>query len=84
MRKPRFSNSRNETDATPLPTKEEKSDISLAKAIKRISLAMDELTKTGLNRDAVVVLLAEDTGIGKRTLNKVFDSLNELATRYTT
>lgn len=50
----------------------------LAEAITKISEAMRELTASGLNRDAIVVLLAAKTGVSKRDINTVLDGLNRL------
>jgi len=50
----------------------------LAEAIVKISEAMQQLTASGLNRDAVVVLLAAKTGVTKKDINAVLDGLNRL------
>lgn len=43
-----------------------------------------KLNKAGLNRDAIVVLLCDSTGLPKRTITTVLDALAELKTRYGT
>lgn len=50
----------------------------LAEAIVKISEAMQQLTSSGLNRDAIVVLLAAKTGVTKKDINAVLDGLNRL------
>ena len=55
----------------------------LATAILQISGAVKDLEKTGLNRRAVVALLADDTKLGKGTINTVLNSLGDLAKNYT-
>jgi len=50
----------------------------LAEAIVKISEAMQALTASGLNRDAIVVLLAAKTGVAKKDINAVLDGLNRL------
>jgi len=55
----------------------------LATAILQISAGVKDLEKTGLNRRAVVALLADDTKLGKGTINTVLNSLGDLAKNYT-
>ncbi len=51
----------------------------LAQAIVEISGAMRKLTASGLNRDAVIVLVRDKlNGIGKREIRLVFDALADL------
>lgn len=56
----------------------------LANAIVEISSSFKRLLASGLNRNAIVVLLQSDTGLSKKQINYVLDSLLQLATRYTT
>lgn len=55
----------------------------LAEAIVRISASMKKLTASGLNRRAIVTLIADGTNYGKGTIEKVLDSLDTLAKKYT-
>lgn len=54
----------------------------LAEAIVRISEAMTELQASGLNREAVVVLLAAKTKVSKRDINAVLNGLKSLRSWY--
>lgn len=67
-----------ETPPDPIP------DDVLAKAILKISEAMQRLTRSGLNRDAVLVLLHHETKLPYRDLGRVLGALGDLARRYTT
>jgi hypothetical protein len=62
----------------PIPTKE-----ILATSILQISDAVKKLYDSGLNRHAVVALLADDTKLGKKTIETVLDSLLDLKRTYT-
>jgi hypothetical protein len=55
----------------------------LATAITQISDSVKSLEKTGLNRRAVIALLADDTKLGKGTITTVLNSLGDLAKNYT-
>jgi|SRR5271156_1864824 len=55
----------------------------LATAIVAISEAVEKLYKTGLNRKAVVALIADDTKLGKGTIETVLSSLLDLRKTYT-
>jgi hypothetical protein len=55
----------------------------LATAIVEISDAVQKLYKSGLNRRAVVALVADDTKLGKGTIETVLDSLLDLRKTYT-
>jgi len=55
----------------------------LATAIVSISDAVEKLYKTGLNRKAVVALIADDTKLGKGTIETVLSSLLDLRKTYT-
>lgn len=55
----------------------------LATSIIQISDAVKKLYDSGLNRHAVVALIADDTKMGKRTIEIVLDSLLELRKTYT-
>ena len=55
---------------------------NLADAVVAISKAMKRLTKSGLNRKAVVVLIADDTKLPRRDINAVLDSIDTLAEVY--
>ena len=62
---------------------DEQQEEDLAKAIRSISRSARKLTKSGLNRRAMVVLLADATKLPRRDIESVLDSLDELADRYT-
>jgi hypothetical protein len=55
----------------------------LATSILQISDAVKKLYDSGLNRHAVVALLADDTKLGKKTIETVLDSLLDLRKTYT-
>jgi hypothetical protein len=55
----------------------------LATAIVQISEAVQKLYKSGLNRRAVVALIADDTKFGKGTIETVLDSIQDLSKTYT-
>jgi hypothetical protein len=55
----------------------------LATAIVSISDAVQKLYKSGLNRRAVVALIADDTKLGKGTIETVLASLLDLRKTYT-
>lgn len=50
----------------------------LAEAIVRIGEAMDKLNKSGLNRNAIIVLIHDATKLPKRDIRIVLDSLSRL------
>lgn len=50
----------------------------LAEAITRIGAAFLALQQSGLNKKAIVVLIAAETGLGKGTINIVLDALPRL------
>lgn len=55
---------------------------NLAEAISRIDVAMKQLTASGLKRDAIITLLHDSTGVGKRDIQKVLSGLSSLSTMY--
>lgn len=55
----------------------------LAAAIVQIGDSLKRLYDSGLNRRAVVALLADDTKLGKKTIEAVLDSLADLRRTYT-
>lgn len=56
----------------------------LADAIVAVSKAMTDLQKSGLNREAIVVLVCTETKLSRRDVNAVLDALRILKARYTT
>lgn len=54
----------------------------LAAAIIKVSEGFAALQKSGLNRAAIVVLVKDDTGIPKNTINKILNSLADLKRAY--
>lgn len=50
----------------------------LADAIVKIGEACDELKKSGLNQEAIVVLLRHKTGVSMRDINSVLSGLRQL------
>lgn len=55
---------------------------TLAEAIIRISAGFDQLSKSGLNRKAIVILLDDWSGVGKRDIERVLTSLADLPKVY--
>jgi hypothetical protein len=55
----------------------------LADAILKISVGVTSLIDSGLNRKAIVVLLRDATGLGKRDIEMVLDALKNLSRDYT-
>lgn len=66
---------------TTKPTTDAESD-TLANAIRNISDGYETLKKSGLNKRAVVVLLNDSTGIGKRDIERILDALPQLKKDY--
>lgn len=56
----------------------------LADAIRRIADGVQRLKRSGLNTDAIIVLLVHETRLGRKTVRQVLDALASLAKRYTT
>lgn len=50
----------------------------LAEAITRIGESVQALNKSGLNRDAIVILIAAKTSLAKRDIVTVLDALPRL------
>lgn len=67
--------------ATNVPAEEPEEN--LADAIKKISEGMEKLTRSGLTRKAVVVLLRDHTKVGKKEIERVLGGLAQLAQKYT-
>lgn len=55
---------------------------TLAQAIVAISQAVERLTKIGLNRKAILVLLSASSGVGKRDCEYVLNHLLLLRKNY--
>lgn len=55
----------------------------LAQSIVDISTSFNKLTRSGLNRRAIVVLIADDTKFSKGAIEAVLKSLDSLAQNYT-
>lgn len=55
----------------------------LAQSIVSMSASLKRLTKSGLNRKAIVVLVAHDTKLGHGQIENVLGSLERLAQTYT-
>lgn len=55
----------------------------LAAAICKLSDCVNKLLLSGLNEDAVIVLLKDSTGLSKRNIQLVLNSLSQLRTDYT-
>lgn len=63
-------------------TEEEKQ--TLADVIREVQGGMRRLTRSGLNRRAIECLIHDNTsGVGKREIKAVLDSLDQLADWYT-
>lgn len=54
----------------------------LAQAIVELSAAAKRLAASRLNRKAVIVLLAHDTGLPMKTISLVLDSIGHLEATY--
>lgn len=54
----------------------------LAKAIVDIGAAAKRLSQSGLNRKAVVLLIAHDAGVSQSAVKAVLDSLTNLQATY--
>lgn len=54
----------------------------LADSVRKIEKGMKELNEAGLNRKAIVVLLAESTGVSRRDINAVLNGLETLGSEY--
>ena len=54
----------------------------LADAIVRISKALDKLSESGLNRNAIVILIQAQTKIPKRDIRAILDAQKRLAGWY--
>lgn len=55
----------------------------LAKAICDMSDATNKLMASGLNEDAIIVLLQHSTKLSRRNLKRVLDSMSQLRADYT-
>lgn len=55
----------------------------LAEAIRKISDGVTRLTRSGLNREAIITLLSYETKVSRRDIDKVLDGLSDLAKKYT-
>ena len=58
-------------------------DFPLAETIRKTSDGLEKLLASGLNRDAIIVLLHDQTGIGKRDVKRLLDALTVMADKYT-
>jgi hypothetical protein len=54
----------------------------LAEAILKVSDAMRKLSASGLNRDAIVALVKDASGITKKDINNILDTLVDLKALY--
>ena len=59
-----------------------KSDETVAEAIVKLSEDFAALTKTGLNRRAIILLLQDITGVPKRQIDAVLAAIPQLKTQY--
>ncbi len=50
----------------------------LAEAIVRIGSAMQKLKQSGLNEEAIVILVREKSGVSKTDIKAVFEALRRL------
>lgn len=55
---------------------------TLAEAVVRIGEASEALKKSGLNEEAIVVLLSAKTGIGKSDIRVVLNGMRQLRAWY--
>jgi hypothetical protein len=56
----------------------------IAESIVKISKAMEAISKTRLNRRALIVLISESSGTPRTHVKNVLDSLQQLAEDYLT
>lgn len=54
----------------------------LAEAVRRIDKGMKDIAASGLNRAALITLLADSTKVGKRDINDVLNGLEQLGDHY--
>lgn len=77
---------KNETKKNPLSVKQDSEKPVgrevLATAIVRISEALHELKRSGINERAIVALVHDHSKLGKREVQIVLDSLAELRDHY--
>ncbi len=66
------------------PTEKEVDPAVLAGQISKISEAMQALLKSGLNEEAIVILLHHDTRVAQRDIRRILQGLKGLAGRFTT
>lgn len=69
-------------DSQPPPDLQPDDARRLAEAVRRIDKAVKALNEGGLNRKAIVVLLAESTGVSRRDINAVLNGLESLGSEY--
>lgn len=55
----------------------------LAKAIVDVSAAAKKMMKSGLTEEAIVLLIHDESGVGKPDIRRVLRSIPELAAKYT-
>lgn len=56
---------------------------TLAKAIVKLSAAATALSRSGLNTEAVVILLHHETKLPQRDIRRIFSELESLARKFT-
>lgn len=56
----------------------------IAQSIKSISDSMKAIAKSGLKREAIVILIKDKSGISKQDINVVMNNLELLAENYLT
>lgn len=54
----------------------------MVEAVRQIDIGVRDIFKAGLNRQALLVLLADQCRLPKRTISKVLDSLADLRAAY--
>lgn len=67
----------------PRPAPPETEPVNLADLIEKVSDGFRSLLASGLNRDAIVVLLHDETGVPRKQINAVLDGLGALKRNYT-
>lgn len=55
---------------------------AIADSIVHVSECMKELKNTRLKEETIITLISDGSGIGKKTVKKVLDSMNELERIY--
>lgn len=67
----------------PPPNKKD-APVDLTESLRQVEGSMRKLLDSGLNKKAILILLAADCQLPKSTVEQVLDSASNIATRYLT